>query len=155
MDDIGFYKAQGEYGFMSNMYLAEIEFEGKRFRSSEDAYQYGKFADKELADIAMTLPAPRFVAILAHGLFLYDMVPDWNLIKIDRMKRVLRAKFDQHPDLKLKLIATGYANLFEDSKTDAFWGVGKNGTGKNVLGKLLMELRDKYVKQAILDEGKR
>jgi len=30
MTDIGFYRAQGEYGFMSNMYLAEIEFEGKR-----------------------------------------------------------------------------------------------------------------------------
>ena len=146
MNEIKFYRSSEEYGWLSNLFLAEIEFEGRTFRSSEDAYQYGKFADADLAEAAMNLPAPRFVAILAHGLFVYDQVPDWKEIKVDRMRRVLRAKFDQHQALKDLLLATGDANLVEASKSDAFWGSGKEGKGKNMLGTLLMELRDQYRK---------
>ena len=42
-------------------------------------------------------------------------------------------------DLKQKLIDTGDARLHEDSPSDMFWGV----KGKDMLGKLLMEVRDK------------
>lgn len=56
----------------------------------------------------------------------------------------MKTKFDQHPELKGKLMATGEAEIIEDSKTDAFWGIGKKGTGKNMLGKMLMELRAAY-----------
>jgi predicted NAD-dependent protein-ADP-ribosyltransferase YbiA (DUF1768 family) len=31
--------------------------------------------------------------------------------------------------------------LIEDSKIDAFWGIGSRGKGENMLGVLLMELR--------------
>jgi predicted NAD-dependent protein-ADP-ribosyltransferase YbiA (DUF1768 family) len=29
----------------------------------------------------------------------------------------------------------------EDSKKDYYWGIGADGTGKSMLGRLLMELR--------------
>jgi predicted NAD-dependent protein-ADP-ribosyltransferase YbiA (DUF1768 family) len=44
--------------------------------------------------------------------------------------------------LGLKLIETGDAKLVEDSDVDKYWGGWLEGS-ENMLGKLLMELRDK------------
>jgi len=57
------------------------------------------------------------------------------------MKLVLRAKFSQHTHLMGMLLDTGDALLVEDSPHDAFWGIGRDGTGKNQLGLLLQETR--------------
>ncbi len=54
------------------------------------------------------------------------------------MKNGLRAKFTQNSDLKEKLLATGNAVLHEDSPTDMIWGA----KGKDMLGKLLMQIRE-------------
>jgi hypothetical protein len=43
---------------------------------------------------------------------------------------------------------TGDAALIETSSIDAFWGIGKKGIGKNMLGKLLMEVRDELRQDA-------
>jgi predicted NAD-dependent protein-ADP-ribosyltransferase YbiA (DUF1768 family) len=40
------------------------------------------------------------------------------------------------------LLSTGNATLIEDSPMDFYWGCGSDGTGKNMLGKILMEYRD-------------
>lgn len=62
------------------------------------------------------------------------------------MKKALLAKFTQHKDLKLNLLATGDALLVENTKRDKYWGDGGDeGTGvkgQNKLGKFLMELRE-------------
>lgn len=139
--EIRFYKATGAYGFLSNLYPAPLCFEGKTFRSSEEAYQYGKPRDRAVAEWLILAPKPHLTAVAAHALLRYDVRPDWNDVKVQRMREVLRAKFAQHANLAQKLIATGSAELIEDSQTDAFWGVGKRGNGKNRLGVLLMELR--------------
>jgi ribA/ribD-fused uncharacterized protein len=52
------------------------------------------------------------------------------------------AKFTQHDDLKKVLLDTGDAELIEDTTSDYYWGNGTNGTGKNMLGKILMETRE-------------
>ena len=64
------------------------------------------------------------------------------------MRNVLLTKFGQHPDLADKLLATGDALLIEDSKTDAYWGIGKKGNGQNWLGKCLMDIREMVRKKA-------
>ena len=80
----------------------------------------------------------------AHGLYTWDIVPNWSRIKLDRMREVLRAKFTQHPDLRELLLSTGNARLVEAGRTDNAvnreWGE-VNGKGMNKLGVLLMELR--------------
>ena len=58
------------------------------------------------------------------------------------MKSILRAKADQHEYVRRKLLATGDRELIEDSWRDDFWGWGPNRDGKNMLGKLWMEVRD-------------
>lgn len=122
--EIRFYKASGEYGFLSNLYPAPIRFEGKTFRSSEEAYQYGKPRDRAVAEWLISAPKPHLTALAAHALLRYDVRPDWNDMKVQRMRDVLRAKFTQHADLAQKLIETGRADLIENAKTDAFWGSG-------------------------------
>jgi ribA/ribD-fused uncharacterized protein len=58
------------------------------------------------------------------------------------MKRALEEKFAQHGKLREILLATGDAVLMENSQEDYFWGIGANGTGKSMLGKLLMDIRE-------------
>lgn len=140
--EIRFYKAVGPYGYLSNLYPATIVFEGKIFRCSEEAYQFGKPNKKEVAEWLISAPKPHLCAMAAHGLFVFDVRHDWNVIKQDRMRAVLLAKFTQHPDLAGWLLSTGSKILIEDSKTDSYWGIGKNGKGQNMLGKLLMETRE-------------
>lgn len=143
---IFFYKSSGEYGYLSNLYWVDVKFENRTFRSSEDAYQFGKPLDGMVAEWLITAPKPHLCAMAAHSLLAFDIRPDWQDIKVDRMRDVLSAKFTQHEDLKKKLLETRDAILIEDSKTDRFWGVGRHMNGKNMLGILLMELREKLRK---------
>ena len=57
-------------------------------------------------------------------------------------RKALRAKFEQHAELRALLLATAPAKLVEHTENDAYWGDGGNGKGKNRLGYLLMELRE-------------
>jgi len=68
--------------------------------------------------------------------------PDWEEVKEDVMRRALRAKFTQHDDLRVLLLETGEAVIVENAPGDLYWGIGRDGTGKNRLGALLMELRE-------------
>jgi len=63
------------------------------------------------------------------------------MVKEDVMYRCLIAKFRQNDDARSVLLGTGNAQLIEDSPTDYYWGCGRNGTGQNRLGVLLMRLR--------------
>ena len=62
------------------------------------------------------------------------------------MLKALRAKFTQDEELKKMLFETGESKLIEHTKNDKFWGDAGNGTGKNMLGKLLMKLRSQIKK---------
>jgi ribA/ribD-fused uncharacterized protein len=141
-EEIRFYRAKGEYGFLSNLFKRPIVYEDREFTCSETAYQYGKPVKKEVADWLVSAPSPHLCAAAAHALFSFDISPDWNRCKVDRMRDILKEKFTQHKDLQKLLLDTGNARLIEESTMDAFWGVGKKGTGKNMLGILLMEVRD-------------
>jgi ribA/ribD-fused uncharacterized protein len=66
---------------------------------------------------------------------------DWDSARIDIMRVALRAKFEQHDELRALLLSTGEAKLVEHTDNDGFWGDGGNGSGQNMLGQLLMQLR--------------
>jgi len=66
---------------------------------------------------------------------------DWKQYSIKAMDTAIWHKFVQHRDLKEELLATGDAELIENSDKDAFWGCGADGKGKNELGKALVRLR--------------
>lgn len=68
---------------------------------------------------------------------------DWEEVKDNVMRQALYAKFTQHPDLREHLVSTGTANIIEHTTNDSYWGDGGDGTGKNMLGTLLMALRER------------
>ena len=67
---------------------------------------------------------------------------DWEAVKDDVMRTVLRAKFTQHPELREQLLTMGDAYLIEHTRSDSYWGDGGDGSGRNMLGRILMEVRD-------------
>ncbi len=141
VEEIKFYSSVGEYGFLSNLYRSPVFYEGILFPSAEHAYQFGKAKDWEIKKYILMAPSPVAACIVGHGLFPWMVTPGWKEFRRERMAKVLGAKFEQNEDLKTKLLATGKAILIEDSKSDGYWGIGRNGKGKNMLGKLLMHLR--------------
>jgi ribA/ribD-fused uncharacterized protein len=57
------------------------------------------------------------------------------------MRTAIRAKFSQHGELRSLLLSTGSATLVEHTSNDSHWGDGGDGSGQNMLGRLLMEER--------------
>ena len=145
-NEIRFYRASEKpYGAFSNLYRRQITFEGQSFATSEHAYQAGKARKSEVQAWLMAAPSPALLAMAAHGLYYWDITHGWSRIKFDRMRRVLQAKFTQHLDLRDMLLSTGNARLVEsatvDNPVNRLWGE-VSGVGKNMLGVMLMELRD-------------
>lgn len=143
--EIRFYRASEKpYGAFSNLFRRPVWFEGETFVTSEHAYQAGKARKPEVKRWLMEAPSPALLAMAAHGLYYWDVAPGWSKTKFDRMRRVLHAKFTQHPDLLDLLLSTGDARLIEtatvDNEVNRLWGE-VNGQGRNMLGELLMELR--------------
>lgn len=146
--EIRFYRANEKpYGAFSNLFPRPIEFDGRTYPTSEHAYQAGKAQKPAVREWILSAPTPALAAMAAHGLYVWDVVPDWAKIKFDRMRAVLRAKFDQHADLKELLMSTGDARLVEagtvNNAVNRLWGE-VDGKGENMLGVMLMELRSAY-----------
>jgi hypothetical protein len=59
------------------------------------------------------------------------------------MREVVLAKFTQHTEIREILLGTGDALLIEHTENDNYWGDGGDGQGKNMLGKILMQVREK------------
>lgn len=145
-DEIQFYRANEKpYGVFSNLYPRTILFEERQFPTAEHAYQAGKARKEHVREWILSAPTPALVAMAAHGLYTWDIVSNWSQIKFDRMRAVLRAKFTQHDDLRRILLSTGNVRLVEAARVpngvNRTWGE-VNGKGLNMLGVLLMELRD-------------
>jgi len=67
--------------------------------------------------------------------------PDWEAVKEDIMLRGLREKY-KIPFYRIELLKTGTKTIVEDSPTDYYWGWGRDRSGQNRLGVLLMQVRD-------------
>ena len=67
---------------------------------------------------------------------------DWESVKVGMMRAAVQAKFTQHADLRALLLSTGDAKLVEHTENDDYWGDGGDGSGKNMLGMILMDVRD-------------
>ena len=128
----------GQHRFLSNFYAVLIQYDGTTYPSVEHAYQAAKTWD--LSQRAAIQRAPRAAVAKAIG----RRVPlrtDWDEVKVQIMGLLLRKKFE-HPNLRAWLEATKPHELVEGNTWgDRFWGVCQ-GDGLNMLGKLLMEIRD-------------
>lgn len=125
----------GHYWFLSN--FAE---EGAIKPTLEHQFQAHKASTVEDAIYVMSSDSPGLAKRRGREILLR---PDWDEIKIDIMRDLVWKKFYYSPELTIKLLDTGEAELIEGNHwNDFFWGVCK-GKGLNWLGKILMETRGK------------
>lgn len=166
---IYFYNINRRYGAFNNFFDSPIEFEGRVYPTSEHAYQAAKFIYPGAAAESLAYgelirsqdsPAKAFhlgrqsakpernypwLVELRERISEHPLAvprPDWDQVKVDVMRQILKCKFSQHPPLMEMLLSTGNAPIVENSASDYFWGNGKDGSGQNMLGKLLENLRD-------------
>lgn len=138
---IRFYSVSEDHGDFSNFARYPVRVGGKTYPTSEHYYQSQKFAGTPHADEVRRASSPGRAAAIGRSRA-RPLRRDWDSVKLDVMRVALRAKFEQHPHLREQLLATGDALLVEHTGRDAYWGDGGDGTGKNWLGRLLMELRE-------------
>lgn len=130
----------GTYRWLSNFYACSIRYDGMTYPSVEHAYQASKTLHIPQRRMIRALTSPGQAKRAGRRV---TVRPDWDQVRVGVMRGLLRQKFAL-PYFAQKLLATGDA-LIKESNTwgDTFWGVdSRTGEGQNMLGKLLMEIRE-------------
>ena len=141
-DTIYFYGAKLNYYEFSNFYPSKFTIEGKEYPTSEHYFQAMKFHEsEEFSEMVRLAKTPGIAAMLGRSRD-YPLRKDWEEVKDEIMYEGLKAKFTQNSKLKKILLSTGDKPIVEHTKNDHYWGDGGDGTGKNMLGILLMKVRD-------------
>lgn len=150
-----FGRDRDQFRFLSHFHPSPIVIDGEAWRTVEHYYQAQKSADPAykaairaainpgLAKrLAAPPSAPRRISqqswFRKHG---KQPRPDWHDVKLVIMRRADHAKFAQNLELAARLLATGDAELVEDSPGEPYWGTGPDGAGLNWAGRVLMEVR--------------
>ena len=130
---------KNEFRWLSNFVEVEIEYEGKRYKSVEHAYQSAKSMDREWKKFCASDVSPGKVKRASRRIEIRD---DWEAIKKSVMKNLLIKKFSDERYRSL-LLTTGDTYIIEGNTWgDTFWGVDLySGEGENILGLMIMEIR--------------
>lgn len=128
----------GDYRFLSNFQLCQVEFDGDLYGSAEAAFQAAKTLNfRERAAFQAMSPAEAKKA----GRKL-SLRPDWEAVKFDIMLSVVFDKFYRNLDLRKRLVTTFPAYLEETNHwNDQIWGCDYIEGGENRLGKILGKVR--------------
>jgi ribA/ribD-fused uncharacterized protein len=157
-----FYRVKEKFGGLSNMSNDfSIQINGYNIANNEALYQACRFPDypeiqkeiiTERSGIAAKMKSKKYRNTYTRS--------DWNDIRIDIMRFCLQLKLQQNKNAFGALLkSTDNTEIVERSRRDAFWGAIwdediKGFVGQNVLGKLLIELRDWYSNcEVILNEN--
>lgn len=143
---INFYSTKDAYGCFSNFSAHSFRLKNKMWKTTEHYFQAQKFAGTEHEEELRLVASPMVVARMGRSRQ-RPLRNDWEIVKDDIMREALKAKFTQNEDLRKILLETGDAQLVEHTKNDSYWGDGGDGNGKNMLGILLMELREELKKE--------
>lgn len=138
---IYFYSPREEpYGCFSNFSAHGVHLDGHWWPTTEHYFQAQKFAGTEHAEEVRRASTPKRAAELGRDRK-RPLRPDWEHVKNDVMRRAVRRKFETHPKLREVLLSTGDEEIVENAPHDYYWGCGRTGTGRNMLGIILMEVR--------------
>lgn len=156
---IKFFGIRGDHGFLSNFARFEIDYDSRKWPTSEHAYQAMKSVDPEVQEKIRLAPTAFDAKTMGKSC---DKRMDWDALfgepslrqrfedswgcAVERTKdhfmmSILIEKFTQNTDLRNALRATDDAWLIENSPTDYYWGCGATGAGENKLGRILMFVR--------------
>ncbi len=144
------YKTRDSFGGLSNMAAGfPLQVNGVRILTSEALYQACRFPhlpDVQRAIIGQHSP---MTAKMKSKPYRNESRSDWDQVRFKVMRWCLRVKLAQHYEaFGQLLLATQDRPIVEQSRKDDYWGAKASGVadevliGQNVLGRLLMELRE-------------
>ena len=129
-----------------NPFLFPIRLKDRTWPTTEHYFQAQKFPDTQHEEDIRLLNSP-MIAARAGRDRKKPLREDWETVKDAIMTEAVRAKFTQHPRLRELLLSTGDAHLIEHTRNDSYWGDGGDGSGKNKLGLILIEIRTELRKE--------
>lgn len=154
-ESVTIHKVKDEWGLFCNFAPTPLVVDGVTFASSEELFQLMKFKEPEVvrrirAGITMGGKSSHQIKMTAKSYEKDYRRPDWGQMILDAMKYCLTVKYEQCSEVRdlLKKSVGKYIVENQSSmpkKNPDAWGVkaiGDNFVGPNLLGRLLMELRD-------------
>lgn len=138
---IYFYSTRDRYGCFSNFSAHGFELDGVWWYISEHYFQAQKFAGTPHTEQIRQVKTPKDAARMGRDRS-RPLRPDWEQVKDDIMQQAVLRKFETHADIREVLLFTGDELIVENSPIDYYWGCGADGSGKNMLGLILMEVRE-------------
>ena len=142
---------RGEYSFLSNFHYHSITYENIIYATNEHFFQAMKRCDIEYRKAVAMAKTPGIAKRMGGNAVLR---PNWNIIRVEVMSLASILKYED-PHLRKLLLAT-YPKVLEEGNYwhDTYWGIGlKTGIGENMLGKILMALREYLINgQMTLEE---
>lgn len=149
-ESVVFYKTKEEFGGLSNMASGyPLQINGISILTTEALYQVCRFPHiPEIQREIIEQHSP-MTAKMKSKPHRKDSRPDWDEVRHKVMRWCLRVKLVQnHEEFGRLLLATRDRPIVEQSRKDDYWGAkladvaGETLIGQNVLGRLLMELRE-------------
>lgn len=141
-----------DFYVLSNFSAFQVRWRDRDFMTSEHAYHCEKFDTPDEPNVVLAAVRREILSGIRYAPSAHEAFkiaeqwrqhrrPDWDAVKVNAMREILRAKAGQHEYVRRKLLATGDRELVENSWRDDFWGWGPSRDGQNMLGKLWMEVR--------------
>ncbi len=140
---IYFYSNREEpYGCFSNFSAHGFELDGAYWATSEHYFQAQKFAGTPHLEEIRRASSPKQAAEMGRDRA-RPLRADWEQVKDEIMRKAVQRKFETHADIREILLSTGEEDIVENAPNDYYWGCGKDGTGQNKLGQILVEVRNR------------
>lgn len=146
---IEFYKEFGELGYLANYSNHGFTKNGVFYKTVEHYYQSEKFDDPDIKNKIINADTPKEASNIGRDRNL-KRIYDFKSIKNQVMFDGILEKFRQNRDIAYKLIETRNKKIAEATIDEYYWGIGKDKSGKNVIGDILVRVRER-IKEEILD----
>jgi ribA/ribD-fused uncharacterized protein len=151
-DVITFRKTTEAFGGLSNMSSGySLNINGIIVKSAEHLYQAMRYPlNPEIQAEILNEHSPMTAKMISKKYREKFTRPDWDLVRFQIMKWVLEVKLSQNwATFSNLLLQTENKAIVEFTPKDKVWGAVLEGTkltGTNALGRLLMSIRETFVK---------
>jgi ribA/ribD-fused uncharacterized protein len=133
------------YIYFSPYTAHAIEVDGVIYPTVEHAYQCLRYQDQKIVEEIKSACSP-VKAWEISTKYKHLQIPDFRARKREAMKMLMRAKLEQHEEVRTALINSGDLLIVKHIDTyppgDGYWDDGEDGKGENQMGKIWMELRE-------------
>lgn len=145
---IEFYKEFGKLGYLANYSNYGFVKDGIYYKTVEHYYQSEKFDNKELKTKIINAKTPKEASIIGRDRS-NKRKDNFKQIKKQVMYNGILEKFRQNRDIAYKLIETRNKDIAEATIDEYYWGIGKDKSGENNIGKILVNVREQIKKEII------